>query len=71
MVLVLEEVSPGAPVTARTTDQTPLTAAPGVELADSSSAANRLLERVPPAILDTGVGQTARRSNNQARSRNE
>ena len=53
VVLVLEEVSPGAPVVARTTDQTPLTAAPGVELADSSSGANRLLERVPPAILDT------------------
>ncbi len=53
VVLVLEEVSPGAPVVARTTDQTPLTAAPGVELADSSSGANRLLERVPPAVLDT------------------
>jgi chemotaxis protein MotB len=53
VVLVLEDVSPGAPVVARTTDQTPLTAAPGVELADSSSGANRLLERVPPAILDT------------------
>jgi chemotaxis protein MotB len=55
VVLVLEEVSPGAPVTARTTDQTPETAAPGVELADSSSAANRLLYRVPPADLEKTV----------------
>jgi chemotaxis protein MotB len=55
VVLVLEEVAPGTPVTARTTDQTPVTAAPGVELADSSSAANRLLYRVPPADLDKTV----------------
>src|SRR3984885_10825155 len=34
-ILVLEEVSPGAPVTARTTDQTPAIAAPGIEMADS------------------------------------
>src|SRR5882672_10968431 len=53
VVLVLEEVSPGAPIVARTTDQTPVTAAPGVELADSSSGANRLLERVPPAVIET------------------
>src|SRR5258707_7694398 len=52
VVLVLEEVSAGAPVTARTTDQTPATAGPGVEMADSSSAANRLLYRVPPAALE-------------------
>ncbi len=53
VVLVLEEVSPGAPMTVRTTDATPGEAAPGVDLADSSSAANRLIERVPPATLDT------------------
>jgi chemotaxis protein MotB len=53
VVLVLEEVSPGAPTVARTTDQTPVSAAPGVDLADSSSGANRLFERVPPAVLDT------------------
>ena len=47
-VLVLEEVAPGAAVTARTTDRTPQTAAPGVQTADSSSAKNRLLWRVPP-----------------------
>jgi chemotaxis protein MotB len=47
-VLVLEEVAPGAVVTARTTDRTPQTAAPGVQTADSSSAKNRLLWRVPP-----------------------
>jgi len=52
VVLVLEEVSPGGTVTARTTDQSPTEAAPGVELADSSSAANRLLTRVPPAALE-------------------
>jgi chemotaxis protein MotB len=55
VVLVLEEVSPGAPVTARTTDQPPVGAAPGVEMADSSSAANRLLYRVPPATLEKTV----------------
>jgi chemotaxis protein MotB len=55
VVLVLEEVAPGAPVTARTTDQTPETAAPGVELADSSSATNRLMYRVPPAVLEKTV----------------
>src|ERR1700692_2599245 len=55
VVLVLEEVSAGATMTARTTDQTPGTAAPGVELADSSSAANRLLYRVPPAVLEQTV----------------
>jgi chemotaxis protein MotB len=47
-VLVLEEVAPGAAVTARATEATPESAAPGVETADSSSAANRLLWRVPP-----------------------
>ena len=55
VVLVLEEVSPGAPVTARTTDQTPGTAAPGVDLADSSGATNRLLARMPPESLGTTV----------------
>jgi chemotaxis protein MotB len=55
VVLVLEEVAAGATMTARTTDQTPGTAAPGVELADSSSAANRLLYRVPPATLEKTV----------------
>lgn len=52
VVLVLEEVSAGLMVTARTTDQTPTEPAPGVELAESSSAANRLLSRVPPAALE-------------------
>ena len=55
MILVLEEVSPGAPVTVRTTDRTPETAAPGVEMADSSDATNRLLYRVPPTDLDKTV----------------
>jgi chemotaxis protein MotB len=55
VVLVLEEVAAGAPVTARTTDQTPANAAPGVELADSSNAANRLMYRVPPASIERTV----------------
>src|SRR5271157_4639558 len=42
-VLVLEEVSPGAAVTARADNPIPAGAAPGVETADASSAANRLL----------------------------
>src|SRR5882724_114233 len=53
VVLVLEEVSPGAPMTVRTTDRTPGEAAPGVDLADAGSGANRLIERVPAASLDT------------------
>jgi chemotaxis protein MotB len=55
VILVLEEVSPGAPVTARATDQTPQTTPSGVETADSSSAANRLMYRVPPESLDKTV----------------
>jgi chemotaxis protein MotB len=55
VVLVLEEVAPGATMTARTTDQTPVTAAPGVEMADASSGANRLLYRVPSETLDKTV----------------
>jgi chemotaxis protein MotB len=54
-ILVLEQVAAGATVTARTTSQTPQVAAPGVETADSSSAANRLLWRVPPADVDKTV----------------
>src|SRR6202790_2390014 len=49
VVLVLEEVAAGAAVTARATDQTPESAAPGVDVADSSAAAARLLARVVPA----------------------
>jgi chemotaxis protein MotB len=55
VVLVLEEVMPGAPMTARTTDKTPTAAAPGVELADSSTAENRLLYRMPPETLEKTV----------------
>jgi chemotaxis protein MotB len=55
VVLVLEEVMPGAPMTARTTDKTPEAAAPGVELADSSTAENRLLYRMPPETLEKTV----------------
>lgn len=55
VVLVLEAVAPGATVTARTSEQTPATAAPGVELADSSNAANRLLYQVPPGDIERTV----------------
>jgi chemotaxis protein MotB len=55
VILVLEEVSAGAPMTVRTTDETPETAAPGVEMADSSSATNRLMYRVPSAELGKTV----------------
>jgi chemotaxis protein MotB len=54
-VLVLEAVSPGAPVTARATDQTPETAAPGIETADAGSAGNRLLYRMPADTLEKTV----------------
>jgi len=55
VVLVLEEVAPGATMTARATDQTPVAAAPGIEMADASSGANRLLYRVPLATLEQTV----------------
>jgi chemotaxis protein MotB len=54
-VLVLEQVAPGEAVTAIATDQTPKDAAPGVQTADSSSAANRLLWRVPPGDIEKTV----------------
>jgi len=54
-VLVLEAVSPAETTTARITSATPATVAPGVELADASSATNRLLYRVPPEQLDKTV----------------
>src|SRR5271170_1966268 len=55
VVLVLEEVSPGAPVTAHADDRPPDAATPGVEMADGSSAGNRLLYRVPPETLEKTV----------------
>ncbi len=55
VVLVLEEVLPGAPATVRATDQTPATAAPGVEVADSSTAENRLMYRMAPETLEKTV----------------
>ncbi len=54
-ILVLEEVGAGSTVTARANGDTPDTAAPGVQTADSSSAANRLLWRVPVADIDKTV----------------
>jgi len=54
-VLVLEAVSPADTTTARTTNDTPATLAPGLELADAGSATNRLLYRVPPGELGKTV----------------
>ncbi|HXA36058.1 MAG TPA: flagellar motor protein MotD [Steroidobacteraceae bacterium] len=71
VVLVLEEVAPGAPVTARTTDQTPEAAAPGVELAESSGATNRLMTRTPPAALEQTMlikSQTKSQQNEQPKT---
>jgi chemotaxis protein MotB len=54
VILVLEEVMPGATMTMRTNEHTPDNVTPpGVDIAESSSAANRMIERVPPASLDT------------------
>ncbi len=55
VVLVLEEVAPGAPVTVRATDQTPQAATPGVDVAESNTAANRLMYRVPPVAIENTV----------------
>ena len=54
-VLVLEAVSPAETNTARVTADTAASAAPGVELADGGSAANRLMVRVPPDALGKTV----------------
>jgi chemotaxis protein MotB len=54
-VLVLEAVSPAETTTARIHSDTPTNLAPDVELADASSATNRLLYRVPPADLEKTV----------------
>jgi chemotaxis protein MotB len=68
-VLVLEEVAPGAVVTARASAETPRTAASGVATADSSSATNRLLWRVPPGELDkTVLSRTKVKAGQQASS---
>ncbi len=54
VILVLEEVLPGATTTVRTNEQTPENVTPpGVDIAESSNAANRLVERLPPAAIDT------------------
>lgn len=54
-ILVLEAVAPGSPSTATAQGDTPKNPAPGVELADGSSAGNRLSYRVSPASLDRTV----------------
>jgi chemotaxis protein MotB len=54
-ILVLEQVSPGATMTVRSNGQTPRTMPPDVELADGSTAGNRLLSKVPPADIDKTV----------------
>jgi chemotaxis protein MotB len=54
-ILVLEQVAPGATMTVRGNAQTPRTMPPGVELADGSTAGNRLLSKVPVADIDKTV----------------
>jgi chemotaxis protein MotB len=53
-VLVLEAVSPGDAVTARATAETPA-AASGVDIAESSGAANRLLYQMTPEMAEKTV----------------
>jgi chemotaxis protein MotB len=54
-ILVLEAVAPGDAATAHADEHTPENAAPGVDLADGSSAANRLIYRVHPELLEKTV----------------
>jgi chemotaxis protein MotB len=54
-ILVLEQVAPGATMTVRANDKTPEAAAPGVGLADGSSAQNRLLSKVSITEIDKTV----------------
>jgi hypothetical protein len=55
-ILVLEAVAaPEGATTARTTEDTPETAAPGVELSDARSGTNRLFNRVLPTDLEKTV----------------
>jgi chemotaxis protein MotB len=71
VILVLEEVMPGATTTMRTNQQTPDNVTPpGVDIAESSNAANRLVERVPPAAIDTVLikEQVTPKSNQAART---
>src|ERR1700675_894660 len=55
VVLVLEAVSPGDPVAAKSTSDSPEVAAPGVETADAGGATDRLAYRVAPAALEKTV----------------
>jgi hypothetical protein len=54
-ILVLEQVAPGATMTVRSNGQTPQTLPPDVELADGSTAGNRLLSKVPVDDIDKTV----------------
>jgi hypothetical protein len=54
-ILVLEQVAPGATMTVRSNGQTPRSPAPGVELADGSTAGNRLLSKTPVADIDKTI----------------
>lgn len=55
VVLVLEQVSPGAPMTTIVDEHTPGNTATGVELADGSSGTNRLMYRMPTETLEKTV----------------
>lgn len=54
-VLVLEAVTAAEETTARVTQDTPESVAPGVDLADAGSATNRVMVRVPPEALEKTV----------------
>ncbi len=55
VVLVLEQVSPGAPMTTIVDEHTPGNTATGVALADGSSGTNRLMYRMPTETLEKTV----------------
>jgi chemotaxis protein MotB len=54
-ILVLESVLPGPAATAHADEHTPENVAPGVDLADGSSAGNRLIYRVDPDKVERTV----------------
>jgi hypothetical protein len=55
-ILVLEAVAAGAPVTARSGEESmPASATPGTTIADANSTGNRLLWKVPPEQLGKTV----------------
>jgi chemotaxis protein MotB len=71
VVLVLEEVAPGSAVTVNATNQAPPNPVSGVEMAEPSSSANRLMYRVSPGALEQTVlikEQDGARQNSQPKT---